>query len=372
MFLQNYWWFLISVLAAALVFMLFVQGGQSMLLGVRREGDRSMIVNALGRKWELTFTTLVVFGGAFFASFPLFYSTSFGGAYWLWMLILFSFVVQAFSYEFRRKRGNLYGVRVYDFLLFLNGIFGCFLLGVAVATMIFGAEFTIDRQNILDPANPVISTWANPSNGLEALANPKCLLLGLVVLLLARIEGAMFRLDNPAGDAPRRRRLTRQVLVNSVLFVPLFLVFLALLLMAPAYVADADGTIHLVANGYLNNFVDMWWAALALIVGVILVLTAIVGVVIRPKFDHAMLLIGAGTILVIMSLFWVMGYNSTSYYPSLADMQSSLTLANSSSSPFTLEAMAYASLVIPVVAAYIAYVWRRMTSRPVTPDDRDY
>ncbi|MDE6222850.1 MAG: cytochrome d ubiquinol oxidase subunit II [Muribaculaceae bacterium] len=372
MFLQNYWWFLISVLAAALVFMLFVQGGQSMLLGVRREGDRSMIVNALGRKWELTFTTLVVFGGAFFASFPLFYSTSFGGAYWLWMLILFSFVVQAFSYEFRRKRGNLYGVRVYDFLLFLNGIFGCFLLGVAVATMIFGAEFTIDRQNILDPANPVISTWANPSNGLEALANPKCLLLGLVVLLLARIEGAMFLLENTAGDVTLRRRLTRQVLVNSVLFVPLFLVFLALLLMAPAYVADADGTIHLVANGYLNNFVDMWWAALALIVGVILVLTAIVGVVIRPKFDHAMLLIGAGTILVIMSLFWVMGYNSTSYYPSLADMQSSLTLANSSSSPFTLEAMAYASLIIPVVAAYIAYVWRRMTSRPVTPDDRDY
>ena len=372
MFLQNSWWFLISVLAAALVFMLFVQGGQSMLLGVRREGDRSMIVNALGRKWELTFTTLVVFGGAFFASFPLFYSTSFGGAYWLWMLILFSFVVQAFSYEFRRKRGNLYGVRVYDFLLFLNGIFGCFLLGVAVATMIFGAEFTIDRQNILDPANPVISTWANPSNGLEALANPKCLLLGLVVLLLARIEGAMFLLENTAGDATLRRRLTRQVLVNSVLFVPLFLVFLALLLMAPAYVADADGTIHLVANGYLNNFVDMWWAALALIVGVILVLTAIVGVVIRPKFDHAMLLIGAGTILVIMSLFWVMGYNSTSYYPSLADMQSSLTLANSSSSPFTLEAMAYASLIIPVVAAYIAYVWRRMTSRPVTPDDRDY
>lgn len=372
MFLQNYWWFLISVLAAALVFMLFVQGGQSMLLGIRREGDRSMIINALGRKWELTFTTLVVFGGAFFASFPLFYSTSFGGAYWLWVAILFSFVVQAFSYEFRRKRGNLYGAGVYDFLLFLNGVFGCFLLGVAVATMIFGADFVIDRQNILDPASPVISTWANSWHGLEALTEPKCILLGLVVLLLARIEGAIFLLENTAHDATLRRRLTRQVLVNSVLFVPLFLVFVAMLLMAPAYVADADGIIREVANGYLKNFMELWWAAAVFIVGVVLVLIAIAGVIIHPKFNHAMLIIGCGTILVIMSLFWVMGYNSTSYYPSTANMQSSLTLANSSSSAFTLEAMAYASLVIPVVAAYIAYVWRRMTSRPITPDDADY
>lgn len=372
MFLQNYWWFLISVLAAALVFMLFVQGGQSMLLGIRREGDRSMVVNALGRKWELTFTTLVVFGGAFFASFPLFYSTSFGGAYWLWMLILFSFVVQAFSYEFRRKRGNLYGTRAYDVLLFVNGVFGCFLLGVAVATMIFGAEFTIDRQNILNPAEPVISTWANPLHGLEALAQPKCLLLGLVVLLLARIEGAMFLLENTANDATLRRRLTRQVLVNSALFVPLFLIFVAALLMAPTYVADAGGTISQVANGYLNNLLELWWAAAALLIGVVLVLVAIIGVIIRPKFDHAFAIIGCGTVLVIMSLFWIMGYNSTSYYPSVADMQSSLTLANSSSSPFTLEVMAYASLVIPFVAAYIALVWRKMTARPVTPDDSDY
>lgn len=368
-FYQNYWWMLISLLAALLVFMLFVQGGQSMLLGMRRAEDRNLAVNALGRKWELTFTTLVVFGGAFFASFPQFYSTSFGGAYWLWMLILFSFVVQAFSYEFRRKQGNLYGTRTYDVLLFINGLFGSLLLGVAVGTMIFGAEFTVNRENLLDPQNPAITTWANPLHGLEALANIKCLCLGVVILLLARIEGAIFLLDNTAGDSTLRRRLTRQVMANALLFVPLFLVFLVVLLMSPAYVADADGVISKVANGYLNNFVEMWWAAVTLLIGVVLVLWAIVGVLIRANFSGATWLIGGGTVLVVMSLFWVIGYNSTSFYPSLTDMQSSLTLANSSSSEFTLKTMSWASLVLPVVVAYIAYAWHRLTSRPLTPDD---
>lgn len=367
--LQNYWWFLISLLGALLVFLLFVQGGQTMLLTARRESDRQLMVNTLGRKWELTFTTLVVFGGAFFASFPLFYSTSFGGAYWLWMLILFSFVVQAFSYEFRRKQGNLFGTRTYDVLLFLNGCLGCVLLGVAVGTMVFGAEFTVNRQNILDPGNPVISTWANPLHGLEAIANLKCLCLGVVILLLARVEGAIYMLDTTAADSTLRRRLTRQVLVNSALFVPLFLVFLAVLLMSPAYVAGANGTITAVANGYLRNFTEMWWAAVALVAGVVLVLWAIMGVLIRPAFRHATWIIGAGTVLVVMSLFWVLGYNYTSYYPSLTDLQSSLTLANSSSSHFTLTVMSWVSLVIPFVVAYIAYVWHRMTSRPLTPDD---
>lgn len=367
--LQNYWWFIISLLAALLVFLLFVQGGQSMLLGLRRPLDRNLVVNVLGRKWELTFTTLVVFGGAFFASFPLFYSTSFGGAYWLWMLTLFSFVVQAFSYEFRRKRGNLYGTRTYDVLLFINGLFGSLLLGVAVGTMIFGAEFTVNRDNILDPQNPVISTWANPLHGLEAIANLKCLCLGVVILLLARIQGAIYLLDNTAADSTLRRHLTRQVLVNAFLFVPLFLIFLAQMLMAPAYVANAEGVIEQVPNGYLNNYVEMWWAAGALLVGVVLVLTAIIGVLIRANFPHATWYIGTGTILVVMSIFWVIGYNNTSYYPSLTDMQSSLTLANSSSSPFTLKVMSYASLIVPVVVAYIAYVWYRMTSRPLTPED---
>lgn len=367
--LQNYWWFLISLLAALLVFLLFVQGGQSMLPGIRRESDRRLIINSLGRKWELTFTTLVVFGGAFFASFPLFYSTSFGGAYWLWMLILFSFIVQAFSYEFRRKKGNIYGTRTYDVLLFINGCFGCLLLGVAVGTMIFGAEFTVNRQNLLDPQNPVISTWASPLHGLEALANIKCLCLGLVILLLARIEGAIFLLDTTAADSTLRRRLTRQVVVNAALFIPLFLAFVATLLMSPSYVADAEGTISIEPYGYLRNFTEMWWAALTLTIGVVLVLWAIMGVIIRTNFTHGMWYIGAGTVLVVMSLFWVMGYNSTSFYPSLTDTQSSLTLANSSSSKFTLTVMSWVSIVIPFVAAYIAYVWYRMTSRPVSPDE---
>lgn len=367
--LQNYWWFLISLLAAILVFLLFVQGGQSMILGARRESDRRLMVNSLGRKWELTFTTLVVFGGAFFASFPLFYSTSFGGAYWLWMLILFSFIVQAFSYEFRRQKGNIYGTRTYDVLLFINGCFGCLLLGVAVGTLFFGAEFTVNRQNILDPRNPVISTWGNPLHGLEALADFRCVCLGLVILLLARIEGAIYLLETITTDATLRRRLTRQVLVNAALFVPLFLVFLAMLLMAPAYMAGPDGTISVVPNGYLHNFTEMWWAALTLIVGVVLVLWAIMGVLIRTTFAHAMWYIGAGTVLVVLSLFWVLGYNSTSFYPSLTDLQSSLTLANSSSSEFTLTVMSWVSLVIPFVVAYIAYVWYRMTSCPVSTDE---
>ena len=354
--LQNYWWFLISLLGGLLVFLLFVQGGQTMLLGISRESDRRLMVNVLGRKWELTFTTLVVFGGAFFASFPLFYSTSFGGAYWLWMLILFSFVVQAFSYEFR----------TYDVLLFLNGCLGCVLLGVAVGTMIFGAQFTVNRASILDPQNPVISTWSTPFHGLEAIADWRCLLLGLVILMLARIEGAVYMLDNTSGDAELRRKLTRHVLVSALFFVPLFLTFLVVMLMAPAYVADAQGEISEVAYGYLKNFTDMWWASLALIVGVILVLWGLMGVLIRSTFAHGSWYIGIGTVLVVMSLFWVIGYGGTSYYPSLTDMQSSLTLANSSSSEFTLKVMSWVSLVIPFVVAYIAYVWWRMGRKPLT------
>ncbi len=368
-FLQNYWWFIISLLGALLVFLLFVQGGQTMLLRTRREIDRQLMVNVLGRKWELTFTTLVVFGGAFFASFPLFYSTSFGGAYWLWMLILFSFIVQAFSYEFRRKRGNLYGRPTYDALLFLNGCLGCVMLGVAVGTMIFGADFSIDRSNLLSPQAPVISTWDNPLHGLEAIADIRCLTLGIAILLLARTTGAIFMLDNIAADHTLRRRLTRQVLVNGALFVPVFLVFLAMMLQAPAYVADASGIIKPVEYGYLKNYCGMWWTSVMLLAGVILVLWGIIGVIVRSTFRHATWFVGGGTVLVVMSLFWVIGYQSTAYYPSLTDMQSSLTLVNSSSSPFTLTVMSWVSLLIPFVAAYIAYVWRSMGRTPLTPDD---
>lgn len=366
---QNYWWFLISLLAALLVFLLFVQGGQSMLLGVRKQADRQLMVNSFGRKWELTFTTLVVFGGAFFASFPLFYSTSFGGAYWLWMCILFSFIIQAFSYEFRRKRGNLYGRGTYDFLLFINGCLGCILLGVAVGTMIFGAEFTINKANITDIQSPVISRWENPLHGLEALADWRCVLLGVVIFLLARIEGAIYVLDSTAAEASLRHRMTRQVLVNSVLFVPLFLLFMFEVLTAPSYVVAPDGIVMEVAYGYLANYTTMWWAAGALLVGVVLVLWGILGVLIRMSFRHGAWFVGIGTVLVVMSLFWVMGYNSTCYYPSIADPQSSLTIANSSSSLFTLKVMSWVSIIIVPVVGYIAYVWYQMGKRPLTVDE---
>lgn len=367
-FLQNYWWFLLSFLAAALVFLLFVQGGQTMIFRTKREGDRQLMVNAIGRKWELTFTTLVVFGGAFFASFPLFYSTSFGGAYWLWMLILFSFIFQAIAYEFRRKPGNLYGSRTFDCLMLISGIVGCVLLGVAVGSMIFGADFTVDRQNLLDPANPVISTWDSPWRGLEAIANIRCLTLGIAILLLARTTGAIYILDNTAGDATLRRRMTRQVVVNGALFVIFFLTFLYMMLTASAYVADANGNIEIVEFGYLQNYCTLWWAALALLVGVILVLWGIVGVIIRPAFRHGTWFMAAGTILVVMSIFWVIGYQGTSYYHSVTDPQSSLTLVNSSSSPYTLRVMAWVSLIIPSVVFYIAYVWAAMGRTPITPD----
>lgn len=366
---QNYWWFLISLLGALLVFLLFVQGGQSMLLGVRNKDDRQLMVNVLGRKWELTFTTLVVFGGAFFASFPLFYSTSFGGAYWLWMCILFSFIVQAFSYEFRRKSGNLYGQHTYDFLLFVNGCLGCILLGTAVGSMIFGAEFTVNKASITDIQSPVISRWMNPLHGLEAVADWRCLLLGVVILLLARVEGAIFVLDNTLADSSLRHRMTRQVLVNAALFVPLFLFFVVRMLMASSYVCTPDGVIVEEAYGYLNNYTELWWAAAALLVGVVLVLWGILGVLIRSSFRHGSWFVGVGTVLVVMSIFWVMGYNSTSYYPSVSDPQSSLTIANSSSSLFTLKVMSWVSIIIVPVVAYISYIWYRMGRRPLSTDD---
>lgn len=368
-YLQNYWWFLISLLAGLLVFLLFVQGGQSMLLGVRRDLDRRLMVNALGSKWELTFTTLVVFGGAFFASFPLFYSTSFGGAYWLWMCILFSFIVQAFSYEFGRKKGNLYGTATYTTLLFINGCLGCLLLGVAVGTMIFGAEFTIDKQNLVNPGSPVISRWANPLCGLEALTDWRCLLLGVVILLLARTEGALYLLDNVAGDNELRRHLRIRLLWSAGLFVPLFIVFTVVVLLSPSYVADTNGVIERRAYGYLANFTTLWWTALTYILGVIAVLWGIMGTLVRGSQRHGWYWVGAGTVMVVMALFWVMGYDGTAYYPSVTDPQSSLTLANSSSSEFTLNVMSFVSIVIPFVVAYIAYVWYKMGRTPVSPGE---
>lgn len=365
-YLQNYWWLLIAVLGAVLVFLLFVQGGQSMLLQRLDATERSMMVNSLGRKWELAFTTLVVFGGAFFASFPLFYSTSFGGAYWLWMLILISFVLQAVSYEFRSKPGNIFGTRTYDTFLFLNGCFGCILLGVAVGTMFFGAEFTVTKTNILDASAPVISQWA-PTHGLEAIGNWRCLVLGVMVLFLARTQASLYFLSNLGGDKQLSAKNRKSVLVNGAMFVVLFLLFVYLLLTANGVEYNSDGTMTVVSYKYLTNYLQMWWAALLLLVGVVLVLGVIIWSVLSPTFTKGIWLSGVGTVLVVLTLFFVAGYNNTAYYPSLLDTASSLTIRNSSSTLFTLKVMSYVSILVPFVLAYIWYVWRKMDAKPITP-----
>ncbi len=365
--LQDYWWLLIAVLGAALVFLLFVQGGQSMLLGRMPEIERTMMVNALGRKWELTFTTLVVFGGAFFASFPLFYSTSFGGAYWLWMLILFSFIIQAVSYEFRSKPGNIFGTRTYDVFLFINGCVGCILLGVAVGMLFFGGEFTVTKTNLLDGAAPVISCWA-PTHGLEAIANWRCLVLGVTVFFLARTQASLYFLTAIGHDLDFRRRQRHSVLVNGAIFVVLFLLFVFLLLTADGVQVGADGSMRWVNNKYLCNFVDLWPIAIIFLVGVVGVLIGVICSALLPRFKGGIWYSGIGTALVVVALFCVAGYNDTAYYPSLLDVASSLTIRNSSSSLFTLKVMTWVSVITPFVVAYIAYVWAKMT-KPITPEE---
>lgn len=366
--LQNYWWLLIAVLGAALVFLLFVQGGQSMLLGRMSETERSMVVNALGRKWELTFTTLVVFGGAFFASFPLFYSTSFGGAYWLWMLILFSFILQAVSYEFRSKPGNIFGTRTYDIFLFINGCVGCILLGVAVGMMFFGAEFSVTKTNLLDGSAPVISQWA-PTHGLEAIADWRCLVLGVAVFFLSRTQASLYFLSAIGHDEDFRRGQRRLVLVNGAIFVVFFLLFLFLLLTTDGVQTENDGSMRWVSNKYLWNFIEMWPVAIVFLLGVVAVLTGVIGSAVLPRFKGGIWYSGIGTVLVVVALFCVAGYNSTAYYPSLTDVASSLTIRNSSSSLFTLKVMSWVSIITPFVIAYIAYVWAKMNSKPITPEE---
>lgn len=365
--LQEYWWLLISVLGAILVFMLFVQGGQTYLLGVSdNTSDMGRMISSLGHKWELTFTTLVVFGGAFFASFPLFYSTSFGGAYWLWILILISFVLQAVSYEFRSKPGNLFGTRTYDTFLFLNGAVGCILLGVAVGMMFFGAEFQVGKGSILDVSSPVISRWA-PTHGFEAIFYWKNLVLGFAVLFLARTQAALYFLNNHPErgeffDANRRR-----VLVNGIIFVVIFLFFVGVLLTSPSLETVRNGGLDggrsefaLVDYKYLHNYLDMPAALVAFLGGTVMVLYGVLRSAFARHYTCGIWWSGLGTVLVVLSLFWVAGYNATPYYPSTLDPSSSLTIYNSSSSHFTLTAMSWVSLIIPFVLAYIIYAWRAM------------
>lgn len=366
-FLQNYWWLLISVLGAVLVFLLFVQGGQSMLATTKDMTQRSMMVNSLGRKWELTFTTLVVFGGAFFASFPLFYSTSFGGAYWLWMIILFSFVVQAVSYKYRRKEGNIYGYKLYDWLLFVNGVVGPLLLGVAVAMMFFGAEFTVTKTNILNPASATISQWGE-LHGLEAIFCWKNLVLGITVLFLARIIASLYFINN-INDTSLNVSQRKSIVSNAVVFVPFFLIFVVVLLMASGVECADNGQMQWVENKYFHNLVDMWWIAVVLLVGVVLVLYGIVKTIIVEGYTKGVWSTGCGTILVVLSLFWIVGYNNTAYYPSLLDVSSSLTIHNSSSSEFTLTAMSVVSILVPFVLAYIVYAWYSLDKIKITKNE---
>lgn len=362
--LQEYWWLLISVLGGALVALLFVQGGQTMLFQIPAGQRRDAVVSILGHKWEITFTTLVMFGGALFASFPLFYSTSFGGAYWLWILILFSFVIQAVSYEFRRRQGNVYGQGTYDTFLFINGTVGCLLLGVAVAMFYFGGEFTVVRGNLVDASAPVISRWA-PSHGFEAICQWRNLLLGFTVIFLARTLGCLYIIQQMgADDAETMGRMRRHVLINGAIFVVLFLWFMAALCMATGYSYDTvTGFITAEPYKYLHNYLQMWWAWSVLVIGVLAVLYGVCGTVGYRAWRHGFWWTAGGVFLVVCTLFWVSGYNNTAFYPSLIDAQSSLTIRNASSSQFTLGVMAWVSLIIPIVIAYIAYVWNKMGHR---------
>ncbi len=363
--LQQYWWLIISVLGALLVFMLFIQGGQSLLYCTRSETARQLMVNSLGRKWELTFTILVTFGGAFFASFPLFYSTSFGGAYWLWMLILVSFVLQAVSYEFRRKRGNIYGTATYDIFLMANGLVGCILLGVAVGTFFFGGEFTVAKGNIINGASPVISTWSD-SHGWDAITDWRCLLLGLTVFFLARTQASLYFINN-ISDARHEGVTSRiKVLFNGGFFAILFICFVLVLLTSQGVRQQPDGTMVQVQNIYLGNLTSTWWWAAIFTIGTVMVLYAIIRTGFSSTYRKGIWWSGTGTIMVVIVLFWLAGYNSTSYLPSVTDIQSSLTLANSSSSLFTLTVMTWVSILVPFVIAYIAYVWHKMDKTPHT------
>ncbi len=367
-FLQNYWWFLIALLGGLLVFLMFVQGA-NLHLGNRKLTDlqKRMILNSTGRKWELTFTTLVTFGGAFFASFPLFYSTSFGGAYWVWVLILITFVFQAVSYEFQNKKENLIGSQAFRVFLMANGLLAPLLIGTAVGTFFTGSDFTVNKIAITDPSGPVISTWGNGWHGLEALGNWHALLLGAAVLLLTAILGALYVINN-VGDTTIIREMRRCIRVSIIPFLVFFLAWLTFLLMRPGFAVDETGTVSLVTGKYLSNFLQMPVVLILFLAGVILVLVGIL----PSGFGQSrkgIWFAGIGTVLTVMAIFFVAGYNGTAYYPSCTDLQSSLTIRNSSSSPFTLQVMFWVSLLIPFVVAYIAYAWHQMDKKKITDSE---
>ena len=363
-FLQQYWWAVVSLLGALLVFLMFVQGGQTLLFGIAQDEDeKRFIISTLGHKWEITYTTLVTFGGAAFASFPLFYSTSFGGAYWLWLLILFLFVLQAVSYEFRDKQGNIFGKKSYDTFLFLNGLLGTLLIGVAVGTLYTGGAYYMDKANITNVISPTVSYWANSWRGIECITNPVNLLLGVVVLLAARTMGLYYTLCNaPATFTGFIGRAKKHFTFSAVAFVMLFVVFLAALMLMKGYEANPQsGEIFEVPYKYFHNFITLVWPLVLLLAGVVLVLYGLEYAIIKGKFTMPVFYItGGGITLAVWAILICAAFNNTAYFPSTVSPQDSLTLVNSSSSQFTLTAMAIASLMVPFVVAYIAYCWKKL------------
>ena len=368
--LQHYWWFLVSLLGALLVFLLFVQGGQSLLFTIgKNEIQQKMLLNSTGRKWEFTFTTLVTFGGAFFASFPLFYSTSFGGAYWVWMLILICFVIQAVSYEYQAKKGNLLGKKTYQIFLMINGIGGPILLGTAVATLFNGAEFVINKEQLTELAMPVISTWATPYHGLEAAFVIWNLCLGLAVFFLARCQALLYFINN-IHDDDITARCRKRLIPEAIIFLVFFLIFLVRLLLVDGFAVNPDsGEVFMQPYKYFLNLIQMPIVLIILLVGVVGVLFGIGKSILSSTWTKGIWFSGIGTVLTVLALLLCAGWNNTAYYPSLADLQSSLTLQNSCSSPFTLKTMSYVSILVPFVLAYIVYAWRAIDLRKITQQE---
>lgn len=368
-FLQHYWWAVVSLLGAILVFLLFVQGGNSLLFCIGKDDvGKQLLINSTGRKWEFTFTTLVTFGGAFFASFPLFYSTSFGGAYWLWMIILFTFVLQAVSYEFQSKMGNLLGRRTYRIFLVINGVVGPVLLGGAVATFFTGSSFIVDKGNLTELSMPVISSWANASHGLDALLNVWNVVFGLAVFFLARILGALYFINNiDSGEIVSSSR--RVLKVETPVFLVFFLAYFIKILTGDGFAVSDDGTVFMEKYKYLHNFLEMPVVSAVFLAGVLLLLAGVVvdGYLGKNRLTgKGIFFSGFGTVAAVFALLLCAGYNGTAFYPSTADLQSSLTIANSCSSEFTLKTMAYVSILVPFVIAYIAYAWRAVNSKKLS------